>query len=154
MYCLCVNVYCTVLLPPGDNPIAVNKYIISYILSHHIIIREILMVNEALWLWSSGWLQVCQNIRTHLQYYTILQAILTYFSALLMFHVEYHVVYYCLCPLRYADSIILSWIGSWVDSRGGITELVKGKKSLPQPEIKNNPVTRLIPSHCSDRDNK
>ena len=22
---------CTVLLPPGDNPIAVNKYIISYI---------------------------------------------------------------------------------------------------------------------------
>ena len=29
MYCLCVNVYCTVLLPPGDNPIAVNKYIIN-----------------------------------------------------------------------------------------------------------------------------
>ena len=26
MYCLCVNVYCTVL-PPGVNPIAVNKYI-------------------------------------------------------------------------------------------------------------------------------
>jgi len=24
---VCVNVYCTVLLPPGDNPIAVNKYI-------------------------------------------------------------------------------------------------------------------------------
>jgi len=23
---------CTVILPPGDNPIAVNKYIISYIL--------------------------------------------------------------------------------------------------------------------------
>ena len=30
MYCLFVNVYCTVLLPPGDNPIAVNKYIISH----------------------------------------------------------------------------------------------------------------------------
>jgi len=29
VYCLCVNVYCTVLLPPGVNPIAVNKYIIS-----------------------------------------------------------------------------------------------------------------------------
>jgi len=29
---------CTVLLPPGDNPIAVNKYIISYhIISYHII---------------------------------------------------------------------------------------------------------------------
>jgi len=27
VYCLCVK--CTVLLPPGDNPIAVNKYIIS-----------------------------------------------------------------------------------------------------------------------------
>jgi hypothetical protein len=26
MYCLCVNVYCTVLLPAGVNPIAVNKY--------------------------------------------------------------------------------------------------------------------------------
>jgi len=25
MYCLCVNAYCTVLLPPGVNPIAVNK---------------------------------------------------------------------------------------------------------------------------------
>jgi hypothetical protein len=23
--CLCVNVYCTILLPPGVNPIAVNK---------------------------------------------------------------------------------------------------------------------------------
>ena len=30
VYCLCVNVYCTVLLPPGVNPIVVNKYIISY----------------------------------------------------------------------------------------------------------------------------
>ena len=29
VYCLCVNVYCTVLLPPADNPIGVNKYIIS-----------------------------------------------------------------------------------------------------------------------------
>jgi len=25
IYCLCVNVYCTVLLPPGVNPIAVNN---------------------------------------------------------------------------------------------------------------------------------
>jgi hypothetical protein len=30
MYCLCVNVYCTVLLPPGVNSIAVNRYIIAY----------------------------------------------------------------------------------------------------------------------------
>jgi hypothetical protein len=28
VYCLCVNVY--LQLPPGVNPIAVNKYIISY----------------------------------------------------------------------------------------------------------------------------
>ena len=28
VYRLCVNVYCTVLLLPGVNPIAVNKYII------------------------------------------------------------------------------------------------------------------------------
>ena len=34
LYCLCANVYCTVcvqvcivLLPPGVNPIAVNKYV-------------------------------------------------------------------------------------------------------------------------------
>ena len=33
VYCFCVNVY--VLLPPGVNPIAVNKYTISYhIISH------------------------------------------------------------------------------------------------------------------------
>jgi hypothetical protein len=36
VYCLCVNVYCsvlycTVLLPPGVQQIAVNKYIISHI---------------------------------------------------------------------------------------------------------------------------
>jgi hypothetical protein len=31
VYCLCVNVYCTVLLPPGVNPIAVNKYTIYHI---------------------------------------------------------------------------------------------------------------------------
>ena len=28
---------CTVLLPPGDNPIAVNKYVISYYIIYHII---------------------------------------------------------------------------------------------------------------------
>jgi len=32
LYCLCVNV-CTVLLPPGGYPVAVNKYIISCIIS-------------------------------------------------------------------------------------------------------------------------
>jgi len=26
VYCLCVTVYCTVLLPPGDNSFAVNRY--------------------------------------------------------------------------------------------------------------------------------
>ena len=36
---------CTVLLPPGDNPIAVNKYIISYhvmghIISYHVMGRD------------------------------------------------------------------------------------------------------------------
>jgi len=30
VYCLCETVYCTVLLPPGVNQIAVNKYIVSY----------------------------------------------------------------------------------------------------------------------------
>jgi hypothetical protein len=30
---LCVLFVCKCVLPPGDNPIAVNKYIISYILS-------------------------------------------------------------------------------------------------------------------------
>ena len=29
VYCLCVNVYCTTLLPLGGYPITVNKYIIS-----------------------------------------------------------------------------------------------------------------------------
>jgi len=30
VYCLCVNVYCTVLLPPGVNPIAVKIYQYQY----------------------------------------------------------------------------------------------------------------------------
>jgi len=34
VYCLCEM--CTVLLPLGVNPIAANKYIISYIISYHI----------------------------------------------------------------------------------------------------------------------
>jgi hypothetical protein len=34
--CKCV-LYCTVLLPPGVNPIAANKYIISYHITYHII---------------------------------------------------------------------------------------------------------------------
>jgi len=33
---------CTVLLPPGVNPIAVNKYIISYITSHRIVSYRII----------------------------------------------------------------------------------------------------------------
>ena len=32
---------CTVLLPPGDNPIAVNKYIISYALKAQDLIKYI-----------------------------------------------------------------------------------------------------------------
>jgi hypothetical protein len=31
VYCLCVNVYCTVLLPQGVNRIPVNKYIVYHI---------------------------------------------------------------------------------------------------------------------------
>jgi len=30
---------CKCVLPPGDNPIAVNKYIVSYIISIYIIIK-------------------------------------------------------------------------------------------------------------------
>jgi hypothetical protein len=39
LYCTvlyCTVLYCTVLLPPGGYPIAVNKYIISYIMSYYI----------------------------------------------------------------------------------------------------------------------
>ena len=32
---------CTALLPPCDNPIAVNKYVISYHISYHIITYHI-----------------------------------------------------------------------------------------------------------------
>jgi hypothetical protein len=35
---------CTVLLPPGDNPTAVNKYIVSYHISYHIIINNVATV--------------------------------------------------------------------------------------------------------------
>jgi hypothetical protein len=39
---------CTVLLPPGDNPIAVNKYIISYHENTKNINLPVLYVNEFL----------------------------------------------------------------------------------------------------------
>jgi len=37
--CVVLCIVCKCVLPPGDNPIAVNKYIISY---HHIILYHIL----------------------------------------------------------------------------------------------------------------
>jgi len=43
--CLCVK--CTVLLPPGVNPIAV-KYIIPYIISYHIISYHIISYHKEL----------------------------------------------------------------------------------------------------------
>jgi len=41
-----------------------------------------------------------------------------------------------------------------VDSRGRISDFMKGKKTLSEPEVKNRPVTQPIPGHCSDRDNE
>jgi len=39
VYCLCVNVYCTVLLTPGVKPIAIYKYIYDI---YHIIYFDIM----------------------------------------------------------------------------------------------------------------
>jgi len=36
---------CTILLPPGDNPIAVDKYIISYYLFKNICVKEPINAN-------------------------------------------------------------------------------------------------------------
>jgi hypothetical protein len=41
-----------------------------------------------------------------------------------------------------------------MDSRGGISELVKENKYLPELDTKNNPVTKPIPGHCTDGDNE
>ena len=38
----CVFFMCKCVLPLGDNPVAVNKYIISYIISYHIISYHII----------------------------------------------------------------------------------------------------------------
>jgi hypothetical protein len=51
---------CTVLLPPGDNPIAVNKYIISYhIITYHFIFLHcnylVLAGRSDQWHYATGW---------------------------------------------------------------------------------------------------
>jgi len=46
---------CTVILPPGDNPIAVNKYIISYhIISYLRLCISSVLVNGVVNCYSSG----------------------------------------------------------------------------------------------------
>ena len=55
VYCLCVNVYCTVLLPPGVNPISVNKYISYHIVSYHIISYHIISYHIYIYIFLSGY---------------------------------------------------------------------------------------------------
>jgi len=49
---------CTVLLPPGDNPIAVNKYIISCVV--------VMKSGNLIFLEPSGPLQACKGTALHL----------------------------------------------------------------------------------------
>jgi len=70
MYYLCVNVYCT--SAPGDNPIAVNKYIISYhIVSYHI----------------------SYHILYHISYH-IYHTISYILSYIVSYHISYHIIYH------------------------------------------------------------
>jgi len=45
---------CTVLLPPGDNPFAVNKYIYIY-LSNYTLLSEVLKPRQSFWTTLYSW---------------------------------------------------------------------------------------------------
>jgi hypothetical protein len=60
----CILHYCTVLLPSGDSPITVNKYIVSYHISYHQFWRDVLKTRNGKFVCvRSGVHEVSKNIK-------------------------------------------------------------------------------------------
>ena len=123
---------CTVLLPPGDNPTAANKYIISYIIYiiTSFIIYHILFVckcvlyychrvSTQLWLRNISYriisyhhivlfvckcvLYYCHRVATQLQLRNISYHIsYIYHISFIIYHIIYHI--YCLCVNVYCTT--------------------------------------------------
>jgi hypothetical protein len=93
---VCVNVYCTVLLPQGVNPKAVNKYIISYhimsVCANGALCLCILNVMYVLSVYicvCKGVLYYCHQVSTQLQLTNISYHIISYHI------ISYHIMSVC-----------------------------------------------------------
>jgi hypothetical protein len=71
---------CTVLLPPGGNPIVVNKYISYHVMSYHIIIIYHIMYHIMY--------HIIYIISYHIMYH------ITYHMYHIMYHIIYHIISY------------------------------------------------------------
>ena len=84
---------CTVLLPPGVNPIAVNKYIIyhiSYTISYHLMSWHVMSCRVV-----SCRVVSCHVMSCHvILYYIILYRIVSYIISchVVSYHISYHII--------------------------------------------------------------
>jgi len=96
---------CTVLLPPGDNPIAVNKYIISYhTISYHIpyhIYHSYHIIYISSYHIVSYTILYITSYSYHISYHTISYHIPYYISYhihiiyhIIPYRIIYHIIYY------------------------------------------------------------
>ena len=72
---------CTVLLPPGDNPITVSKYITSHHIIYHIISYHIISHHISYHI-----------ISYHISYHIISHHIISYH--IISYHISYHITSY------------------------------------------------------------
>jgi len=102
----------TVLLPPGGYPIAVNKYIIPYIISYHIISYHIISYHIISYHIISYHIISYHIISYHNKYHTIYQTsyhiisyhiisyhiisyhIISYIISFIIYHIIYHIISY------------------------------------------------------------
>jgi hypothetical protein len=105
---------CTVLLSPGGYPIAVNKYIISYIISYHIIYHI---------------------ISCHIIYHIISYHIISYHMS---YHIIYHIISYHISYHIISNHIISYIISSYPDVK--TTSMMK----YPEQQTKCNETQLLM----------
>ena len=98
---------CTVLLPMGDNPIAVDKYIISYIISYHIMSYHI------------SHNVVSHHIIYHIMSYIILSYHIVYriIYHVISYHISYHISYITSYISYHIISYIISVKYNWILNR-------------------------------------
>ena len=106
---------CTVLLPPGDNPIAVNKYIIyrnischisCHIISYHVISYHIVSYLIISYHTISCHIYIYHVIPYHISYHIIPYHVISYHISYLVipyiisYSIPYHIITYHIIPYR------------------------------------------------------